>query len=364
MSNLDEARKEIEAIDKEMIRLFKRRMECSAEVAMYKKEHGLPVLDKKREKELIEKNAKAVKDGEIEGYYREFFDTMLSVSKKYQHRLLYGVKVAYSGIEGSFAAISAGKILPDAKRVPYKNFKEAYEATERGECDLCVLPIENSYAGEVGQVNDLMVTGSLFINGVYELSVSQNLLGVKGATLKDIKTVVSHPQALEQCNEYIYDHGFGVIQSENTARAAKEVAENNDIHMAAIASKESAKLYGLKVLDHDINKSGQNTTRFAVFSRSGEFVNNTSDCDSFILMFTLKNEAGALAKAVSTIGAYGYNMHVIKSRPLKERNWEYYFYTEIAGKINTREGRDMLKALAIVCEDYKVIGSYKSGTKL
>ena len=105
-----------------MIRLFKRRMECSAEVAMYKKEHGLPVLDKKREKELIEKNAKAVKDGEIEGYYREFFDTMLSVSKKYQHRLLYGVKVAYSGIEGSFAAISAGKILPDAKRVPYKNF--------------------------------------------------------------------------------------------------------------------------------------------------------------------------------------------------------------------------------------------------
>ena len=134
--------------------------------------------------------------------------------------------------------------------------------------------------------------------------------------------------------------------------------------MAAIASKESAKLYGLKVLDHDINKSGQNTTRFAVFSRSGEFVNNTSDCDSFILMFTLKNEAGALAKAVSTIGAYGYNMHVIKSRPLKERNWEYYFYTEIAGKINTREGRDMLKALAIVCEDYKVIGSYKSGTKL
>ena len=136
MSNLDEARKEIEAIDKEMIRLFKRRMECSAEVAMYKKEHGLPVLDKKREKELIEKNAKAVKDGEIEGYYREFFDTMLSVSKKYQHRLLYGVKVAYSGIEGSFAAISAGKILPDAKRVSYKNFKEAYEATERGECDL------------------------------------------------------------------------------------------------------------------------------------------------------------------------------------------------------------------------------------
>lgn len=363
MNSMDEARARIEAIDKEMATLFEKRMECSKFVAEYKKLNGLPVLDKNREKILIEKNVNYLNDSEVEAYYREFFNGLLTVSKKYQHKLIKGVKVAYSGIEGSFAAISASKILPDAERVSFKNFKDAYEAVENGECDLCVLPIENSYAGEVGQVNDLMLTGDLYINGVYELSVSQCLVGVKGSSLDTITTVVSHPQALEQCNEYIYDHGFNTVQADNTARAARNVAENKDIHVAAIASRETAELYDLEILDHDINKSDQNTTRFAVFSKSKTAVKAT-DGSNFIMMFTLKNEAGTLAKAVSTIGSYGYNMRVIRSRPMKERNWQYYFYTEVDGKINNDNGKAMLKALSTVCENVKVIGTYKPDLKI
>lgn len=363
MTNLDSIRAEIEGIDKEMAALFEKRMECSKSVAEFKKENGLPVLDKNREKLLIEKNVGYLKNPDSESYYREFFGGLLNVSKKYQHKLISGVRVAYSGIEGSFAAISASKILPDAERVPYKSFREAYDAVVTGDCDLCVLPIENSYAGEVGQVNDLMVTGDLYINGVYELSVSQCLLGVKGSTIETVKTVVSHPQALEQCNEYIYDHGFSTMQADNTARAAKAVADNKDIHVAAIASRETAELYGLVILDHDINKSDQNTTRFAVFSKSKTHIKST-DGSNFILMFTVKNEAGTLAKAVSTIGAFGYSMRVIRSRPMKDKNWQYYFYTEIEGRINTENGKAMLKSLSSVCEDLKVIGTFKPGIKL
>jgi len=361
--DMEQARLKIEEIDKQMAALFEQRMECSKAVAEYKKENGLPVLDKNREKVLIEKNSGYIENGDVEAYYREFFNGLLNVSKKYQHKIISGVRVAYSGIEGSFAAISCSKIMPDAIKVSFKNFKDAYEAVENGDCDLCVLPIENSYAGEVGQVNDLMVTGDLYINGVYELSVSQCLLGVKGSSLDTITTVVSHPQALEQCNEYIYDHSFNTMQADNTARAAKSVADNQDIHVAAIASKETADLYNLVILDHDINKSDQNTTRFAVFSKS-KSATKSADSSTCILMFTVKNEAGTLAKAVSTIGAYGYSMRVIRSRPMKDRNWQYYFYTEIDGKINTDNGKAMLKALSAVCENYKVIGTYKPGIKI
>ncbi len=364
MNEMDEARAQIEAIDKEMASLFEKRMQCSKAVSEYKKSHGLPVLDKNREKILLERNVGYLSNPEIEPYYREFFAGLLDVSKKYQHKLISGVRVAYSGIEGSFAAISCEKIIPDAHKISCKNFKEAYEMVERGDCELCVLPIENSYAGEVGQVTDLMLNGSLYINGVYELSVSQCLLGVKGSSLDTITTVVSHPQALEQCNEFIFEHHYNTVQSDNTARAAKEIADNGDIHVGAIASKETSELYGLTILDHDINKSDQNTTRFAVFSKSKNQMKVNSDFNAFILMFTVKNDAGSLAKAVSTIGAYGYNMRVIKSRPNKDKNWTYYFYTEIEGKINTDNGAEMLKALSVVCESVKVIGTYKPETRI
>ena len=236
MKGIDEARKEIELVDAQMTELFERRMACAKCIAEYKMEKGLPVYDAAREKILIEKNVGYIKNSENEQYYREFLDGVLTVSKRYQHKLMTSLKVAYSGIEGSFASISVSKIFPDAERVPYKNFKECYDAVAIGQCDFAVMPIENSYAGEVGQVNDLMFEGDLFVNGVYELKVTQCLLGVPGSSIDKITTVVSHPQALEQCNEFIYEHDFQSISADNTARAAKEVATRADKSVAAIFS--------------------------------------------------------------------------------------------------------------------------------
>ncbi len=364
MSEMDELRNQIEKIDASMIDLFEQRMEISAKVASYKKEHGLPILDKEREKILIERNTGKLKNSEFEVYYKDFFEGMLNVSKNYQHKLMEGVKVAYSGIEGSFASISAEKILPDATRVSYGSFSEAYNAVCEGECDFAVLPIENSYAGEVGAVTDLMFKGDLHVNGVYELGVSQCLLGIKDSTLESIKTVVSHPQALDQCSEYIKRNGLKSISAENTAVAAKEIAEKNDVTVGAIASKEAAKLYGLTILDYDINESAQNTTRFAVFSRKADSLKKNQNSGAFILMFTVKDEAGSLADAIAILGKHGYNMKVIRSRPSKNENWQYYFYTEVEGNIDTKEGNEMLKDLEKECNMIKVIGTYIEDVKI
>lgn len=364
MREIEDLRGEIEQIDAQMAALFEKRMKCSYQVAEYKKAHGLQVLDKAREKALIERNSKHIEDKELEPYYVEYLEDVMAISRKYQHKLMEGVRVAYSGIEGSFASISAGRILPDAERVSYKNFQDAYNAVCNGECDVAVLPIENSYAGEVGQVTDLMFNGDLYINGVYELRVSQCLLGVEGSSVSSIHTVVSHPQALDQCHEYIKKNGYKAISAENTARAAKDVADTRDVTVGAIASAETASLYGLKILDHDINESANNTTRFAVFSKSMGDTMNKEDYSTFILMFTVKNEAGTLAKAISILGDYGYSMRVIRSRPLKDKNWQYYFYTEVEGKIGSVEGNNMLEDLKKECEMLKVIGTYKPETKI
>lgn len=364
MKSLDETRKEIEVIDKQMAALFEKRMDCAKAVAEYKMEKGLPVLDKAREKLLIEKNAGYIQNPLFERYYRDFFDSLLGISKDYQHNLMTSLKVAYSGIEGSFASIAVSKIFPDAKKVSCKNFADCYASVVNGESDFAVLPIENSYAGEVGQVSDITFEGDLYINGVYELGVSQCLLGVPGSTIDSITTVVSHPQALEQCNEFIFEHQLQSIPAENTARAAKEIATRNDKSVAAIASIETAELYGLIVLDHDINKSTQNTTRFAVFSKSKDLNKMNEEYSNSILMFTVKDEAGTLARAVSIIGAYGFNMTVLRSRPLRDKNWQYYFYIEIEGKLSNEMGAKMLEELSKNCEIIKVIGEYKPNVRI
>lgn len=272
--------------------------------------------------------------------------------------------VAYSGIEGSFASIAARKLFPEAARVSCRNFAQAYDCVQDGTCKVAVLPIENSYAGEVGQVMDLMFEGDLFINGVYELGVSHCLVAPKGCVIENIKKVISHPQALVQCDEYIYEHGFETFQAENTARAAKCVADSQDPTMAAIASVETAELYDLEVLEREIHQSSQNRTRFAVFSKSREALDHPEKYQTFILMFKVKHEAGTLAKAISVLGKYGYNMRVIRSRPLKNENWQYYFYTEVDGDISSLKGMQMLVELGKQCATVKVIGAYTPGLEI
>ena len=191
MTDLEKARKKINEIDKEMAQLFEKRMEAVKAVAEYKKANGVRVTDSAREAEVIKRNSELIENETLKPYFVSFLQSSMDISKAYQHRLLEGMRVAYSGVEGAFANIAANRIFPDAKAVPYANFKEAYDSVVNGECDCAVLPIENSHNGDVIQVMDLTFFGTLYINGIYDISVIQNLLAIPGATLADIKEVIS-----------------------------------------------------------------------------------------------------------------------------------------------------------------------------
>ena len=362
MSNkLEEARKIINEVDAQMAELFVKRMRAAELVCEHKMEFGLPILDEKREDAVIERNSALVEDEVLKGYYIDYLKHMMSVSRAYQYRMQNGLRVAYSGVEGAFAHIAAGRIFPEGNRVSYSDFKAAYDSVVNGECDVAVLPIENSYAGEVGQTVDLIFSGSLYINGIYELEIHQNLLGLPGATVEDIKKVTSHPQALTQCHDYIKMRGFAAEETSNTALAAKTVADAGDKSIGAIASAETAEIYGLKVVEANINKSGDNTTRFAVLSKVKAASRSLT---STVLMFTVKHEAGSLAEAIAIIGQRGYNMTALRSRPMKKHSWQYYFYVEIDGSTDTENGKLMLDELGKVCDKLKVAGTFAPHTEV
>ena len=357
MNLLQEARIEINEIDEKMANLFVRRMQAVEKVAKYKKEHGLPVLDAAREEQVIHDNAVRVEDEALRSYYVNFIRSNMAISRSYQHRILEGMRVAYCGTEGAFAHIATGKLFPSAQRVAYGDFVRAYRAVEEGECDAVVLPVENSYNGEVGQVTDLLFSGGLYVNAITELAVTQDLLVVPGTRPEDIRRVISHPQALGQCADYIRERGWDQQEYGNTALAAEYVAKMGDRSVAAIASSEAAEIFGLQVLERNINSDRNNTTRFAVLSRSENGVRKDVG-ETFILMFTVKNEAGALAKVIDVIGRYGFNMRCLRSRPMKELMWQYYFYVEAEGCVHSAAGEAMMRDMGIFCDRLKMVGTY------
>lgn len=358
MDLLQEARKIINQVDSQMADLFVQRMRAAEMVAEYKKAHGMPILDAEREEIVVRNGAARVEDERLREYYIDFMRDTMAVSRRYQQRLLHGMKVAYSGTEGAFAHIAADKLFHDAQKIAFSDFKAAYDSVVSGKCDVVVLPLENSYAGEVGQVTDLMFSGPLYVNNILPLSVTHDLLAVEGATLETVKTVVSHPQALSQCDDFIRTHGYSQMLYANTALAAKYVAERNDPTVAAIASGESAGRFGLKLLAEGINRSQVNTTRFAVLSRSENRNIGKQHGAHFILVFTVRNEAGSLAQALNIIGSHGFNMRTLRSRPMRELLWQYYFYVEAEGNIHSSDGENMLKELAVCCDKMKCVGSF------
>ncbi|MBR5444625.1 MAG: chorismate mutase [Clostridia bacterium] len=360
-NKLEEARKIINDVDRQMAELFVKRMRAAEMVYDHKKEFGLPILDSKRENEVIEKNSALVEDEVLKEYYIEYLKHLMSLSRAYQQRIQSGLRIAYSGVEGAFAYIAAGRIFPSGNRISHSDFKATYDAVVNGTCDVAVIPIENSYAGEVGQTMDLIFSGSLFINGIYELEIHQNLLGVPGATVADIRKVTSHPQAINQSREYIEMHGFETEETNNTALAARKIAEKNDKTLGAIASVETAEIYGLQVLAANIHTSNDNTTRFAVLSKVQASAPSLS---STVLMFTVKHEAGSLASAIGIIGRYGYSMTALRSRPVRKHSWQYYFYVEIEGTTDTPNGRKMIQELNKVCDQLKVAGTFAPHTEI
>ena len=361
MKDLTEVRKKINEVDKQIASLFEQRMILARDVAKYKQEHALPIFDSVREKQVIENNLEYIDDDVIKEYYVSFMEQTMDISKRYQDRLISGMKIAYSGVEGAFGHIATKSLFLNQQLISYQGFKEAYESVEKGECDACVLPLENSYAGDVGSVMDLIFSGSLFINNVIDVDVVHNLIAKKGVKLSSIKRVISHPQALAQCQNYISNHNFETEEHVNTAIAAKELSLSEDYETAVIASKDVANLYDLEILESNINEARNNTTRFAVFSRSlnkQKSINKIGE--HFILVFTVLNEAGALAKTLNIIGSFGFNMRTLRSRPMKGLQWNYYFFIEGDGDINSSDGQDMIRQLKTVCDRLKVVGTYYS----
>lgn len=355
MNSLEKARETINRVDSEMAALFTERMRAAELVAAYKKEHGLPITDAEREAAVIRNGAQQVDDPILREYYVRFIQETMALSRAYQSRLLEGMRVAYSGTEGAFAHIATGKLFPSAEKIGFPDFESAYRAVENGECDAAVLPVENSTNGEVGQVMDLMFSGGLFVNRMLDLPVTQDLLVKPGTAVEEIRTVISHPQALGQCAARIREMGWRTEEYPNTALAAKFVASTNDRTVAAIASAEAAEQFGLSVSERNLNASRSNTTRFAVFTRA-ESTQTPGTCSA--LMFTVRNEAGALARAIDVIGHYGFNMRTLRSRPMKELLWQYYFYVEAEGDLHSPDGQNMLRALAVFCDKLKPVGCY------
>lgn len=355
MNSLEKARETINRVDNEMAALFTERMRAAELVAAYKKEHGLPITDAEREAAVIRNGAQQVDDPILREYYVRFIQETMALSRAYQSRLLEGMRVAYSGTEGAFAHIATGKLFPSAEKIGFPDFESAYRAVENGECDAAVLPVENSTNGEVGQVMDLMFSGGLFVNRMLDLPVTQDLLVKPGTAVEEIRTVISHPQALGQCAARIREMGWRTEEYPNTALAAKFVASTNDRTVAAIASAEAAEQFGLSVSERNLNASRSNTTRFAVFTRA-ENTQTPGTCSA--LMFTVRNEAGALARAIDVIGHYGFNMRTLRSRPMKELLWQYYFYVEAEGDLHSPDGQNMLRALAVFCDKLKPVGCY------
>lgn len=353
MSKLDDARKVINEIDKDMAQLFEKRMEAVEAVVAYKLEHNMEVLDAKREQQLLDKNIQYISERKYQSSYITFLQTMLQVSRAYQQSILNHDVIAYQGTYGAFSYIAATKLFKDYTYRAFSTFEDVFKAVSQEEVAYGVIPFENSFTGEVGEVSDLLLTYPVYIRDIYDLKVDQNLLACKGATMQTLKQVYSHPQALSQCALFLKGMDIEKIPYPNTALASEFVAKQQDLSLAAIASKETAQLFGLDIMEANIHTTMDNTTRFIVISKQPPTSGN-----HFQMIFTTKNETGALAEAMNLIASYGFNMESIKSRAIPSEPWSYYFHVEIAGDLTEPKTQAMLEKLRELCTDVKLLGSY------
>ena len=354
MDALEEARLEIDAVDAQLAALFERRMAAVLSVAKYKQAKGLPIFDAAREAIVLDKAAARIQDPVLRPYYRDHVQNMMDVAKQYEAEILGRNRAAYQGVEGAFAHIALKALFPHAEAVSFSTWDEVFDAVEKGDAAHGVVPFENSHAGDVSAVLDLCYNHpDLWVVGVYDLPVSQNLLVLPGTKLDEIKSVYSHQQAIAQSETFLKQFHLPASAMPNTALAAKFVAESADKSKAAIASAETAALYGLEVLVPQINTDGDNTTRFIVLSREKPTMGNR-----FSLLFTVDNKPGKLAEVIQVIGRMGYDMESIKSRPMPHVPFEYYFYVELVGDPTADEAAALLRELDRSCRSVRLLGVY------
>ena len=354
MDTLEQARQEIDAVDAQLAALFERRMRAVVQVAQYKKAHGLPIHDPAREEQVLQKAADRIEAPARRPYYLDHARTGRALARQYEALLLGQNRVAYQGVEGAFAHIALRELFPHAEAVSCPTWDEVFAKVSAGDAAYGVVPFENSHAGDVSAVLDLCYKHTeLWVVQVYDLPVRQNLLVLPGASLTGIRHVYSHQQAISQSETFLKQMRLPCTAMDNTAMAAKFVAESGDKSKAAIASRETAALYGLEVLVPDINTDGDNTTRFIVISREKPTRGNR-----FSLLFTVDNKPGKLAAVIQKIGASGFNMESIKSRPMPHMPFEYYFYAELVGDPAGAESEALLRELDRTCRTVRMLGVY------
>lgn len=353
MNQLDKARQQIDEIDEKIAKLFEKRMQAVQQVIAYKKQTGKAIFDQNREKQVIQKNIAYIQNPELKTYYHYWQQNLMDISKAYQQEILGKNIVAYQGVEGAFSHIALQHLFPYATAEKYSTWREVFEAVQQGKASYGVLPFENSTTGDIGEVLDLCFTQECVIWQMYDLKIVQNVLGLPNATIKDIKTVYSHPQGLRQSAKFLNQLQLKGVEYPNTAMAAHAVAKAGDTSIAAIASVETAHLYGLKVLAESVNDTQTNTTRFIVIAPNLKPAGNR-----FSILFTVNHAAGKLATVVAEIAKQGFNMECIKSRPLPNSPWEYYFYVEIMGNMADQATQNLIDSLKKICPVIKLLGVY------
>ena len=376
MEDLQELRKQIDQIDQEMVRLFEARMDVCRQVAEYKIANGKKVLDRSRELEKLDTlGGMAHNDFNRHGI-RELFQQIMAMSRKLQYQLLEkeGVsgslpftridhidrkhcRVVYQGVEGAYQHQAALEYFgKDVNVFHMDTWKECMEAIKEGMADYAVLPIENSSAGEVNDIYDLLEEHENYIVGEQIIKIQHALLGVPGTKLEDIRTVFSHPQALMQCAGYLNRHPqWKQISLSNTAVAAEKAAQDGDKSQAAIAGEITAKLYGLEILEMPVNDCRFNSTRFIIVTNRKMY---EKDARKVSICFELPHVSGSLYNILSHIIYNDLNMCKIESRPIPERNWEYHFFVDFEGNLDDGAVKNAIRGIAEEAVNFKILGNY------
>ena len=376
MEDLLKLRDEIDVIDNEIVSLYEKRMKIAERVARFKIETGKKVFDREREvSKLNVLSAKASSEFTKVGIV-ELFEHIMAVSRKRQYQLLTenglvetpeletvdgfetpNARIVFQGVEGAYSQQAMTEYFgQECDSFHVETWKDAMEAIQNGEADFAVLPIENSTAGIVSENYDLLVEYDNYIVGDQVIQIKHALLGREDAEISDITTVYSHPQALMQCNEFLYKHNeWEKISLKNTAVSAKKVMEDEDKSHAAIASVLTAELYGLKVLDDNISNTKNNATRFIIVTNKkicSKTANKVSIC------FEIAHESGSLYHMLSHFIYNNINMTNIQSRPIKGKNWEYRFFVDFEGRLEDTGVINALRGIKEEATSMKILGTY------
>lgn len=373
--DLLELRNELDGIDKQIVELYEKRMNVCGQVAEYKIETGKRVFDKEREKQKLEA-VRALTHNDFNAYgVTELFEQIMAMSRKLQYRLLAEhdsvgklsfskvdhfdtskCRVVFQGAEGAYSQTAMIQYFGEGVNCFHVDtFRDAMLAIDEGSADFAVLPIENSSAGIVSEIYDLLVEFENYIVGEQIIPINHCLLGCAGTKISDIKTVYSHAQSLMQSAHYLQEKGWQQISMKNNAFAAQKVAEDKNPTEAAIASEYAAKVYGLEILEKGVNDLKENSTRFIIITNQKVF---SKDASKISLCFEVNHESGALYHALSHLIYNGLNMTKIESRPLEGRNWEYRFFVDFEGNMEDSAVKNALRGLREETRNMKILGNY------